>query len=60
MPEDFKYDVFLSHSSEDKPVVRPIAERLKKDGLKVWFDDGHVEGSPAWFINASSLPANHK
>jgi hypothetical protein len=39
MPDEFKYDVFLSHSSKDKAVVCPIAERLRKDGLKVWFDE---------------------
>jgi len=27
----FAYDVFLSHSSKDKAVVRPLAERLRKD-----------------------------
>jgi WD40 repeat protein/GTPase SAR1 family protein len=42
MPEDFKYAVFLSHSSKDKPVVRPIADRLTKDGLKVWLDDWEI------------------
>ena len=31
----FPYDVFLSHSAKDKPVVRPLAERLRQDGLKV-------------------------
>jgi hypothetical protein len=36
---EFAYDVFLSHSSKDKPVVRDIAERLRKDGLRVWFDE---------------------
>ena len=35
----FNYDVFLSHSSKDKTVVRPLAERLRHDGLKVWFDE---------------------
>ena len=39
MPEDFQYDAFLSHSAKDKTVVRPLAERLRKDGLKVWFDE---------------------
>ena len=39
MPDEFEYDVFLSHSSKDKAVVRPLAERLQKDGLKVWFDE---------------------
>ncbi|MBI3418381.1 MAG: toll/interleukin-1 receptor domain-containing protein [Verrucomicrobia bacterium] len=34
-----KYDVFLSHSAKDKAVVRAVAERLRKDGLKVWFDE---------------------
>jgi small GTP-binding protein len=36
---DFKYDVFLSHSAKDKSVVREIAERLRNDGVKVWFDE---------------------
>jgi small GTP-binding protein len=36
---EFPFDVFLSHSSKDKPVVRAIAERLRKDGLRVWFDE---------------------
>jgi len=32
MSDDFKYDVFLSHSAKDKAVVRPLAERLWQDG----------------------------
>jgi len=39
MAEDFKYDVFLSHSSKDKDIVRAVAERLRADGLRVWFDE---------------------
>jgi hypothetical protein len=39
MSEPFDYDVFLSHSAKDKAVVRPLAERLRKDGVKVWFDE---------------------
>ena len=39
MSDEFPYDVFLSHSAKDKPVVRDVAERLKKDGLRVWFDE---------------------
>jgi len=35
----FPYDVFLSHSAKDKAVVRPLAERLRQDGLKAWFDE---------------------
>ena len=33
MPDEFQFDVFLSHSAKDKAVVRPLAERLRKDGV---------------------------
>jgi hypothetical protein len=39
MPSDFPYDVFLSHSAKDKAVVRELAERLRKDGITVWYDE---------------------
>ena len=39
MPDNFAFDVFLSHSSHDKSIVRPLAERLRQDGLRVWFDE---------------------
>ena len=32
MPDEFPFDVFLSHSAKDKAVVRPLAERLRADG----------------------------
>lgn len=36
----FKYDVFISHASEDKDLVaRPISNALSKYGLNVWFDE---------------------
>ncbi len=38
----FKYDVFLSHSANDKDVVREIANRLKSDGVRVWFDEWEI------------------
>jgi hypothetical protein len=38
--EPREYDVFISHASEDKvEVVRPLAEALRSDGLKVWYDE---------------------
>lgn len=50
MPDAFQYDAFLSHSAKDKAAVRPLAERLRKDGLKVWFDE--------WVLKAGdSIPA---
>ena len=56
MPGEFTYDVFLSHSAKDKrskpptlmhdtggnAVVRDVAERLRKDGLRVWFDEWEI------------------
>ena len=42
-PTRYRYDVFLSHSSADKPVVRELAERLKAAGLRVWFDDWLIQ-----------------
>jgi small GTP-binding protein len=42
MSDQFSFDVFLSHSSKDKPVVRKLAERLKADGLRVWFDEWEI------------------
>ena len=38
----FTHDVFLSHSAKDKAVVRAVAERLKADGLRVWFDEWEI------------------
>jgi WD40 repeat protein len=42
MAEQFLFDVFLSHSSKDKDIVRDIAERLRNDGIKVWFDEWEI------------------
>ena len=50
MSDEFSFDVFLSHSSKDKTVVRAVAERLRADGLRVWFDE--------WVLKADdSIPA---
>jgi WD40 repeat protein/GTPase SAR1 family protein len=43
MTKKFNYDVFLSHSSKDKHVVRELAERLRADGLRVWFDEWIIQ-----------------
>jgi hypothetical protein len=35
-----KYDVFISHASEDKDeIVRPLANELINNGLVVWYDE---------------------
>lgn len=43
MAETFKYDVFISHSSKDKPAVRELAERLKANGLRLWLDEWEIK-----------------
>ena len=43
MSKAFEYDVFLSHASADKPAVRELAARLKRDGLKVWLDEWIIQ-----------------
>ncbi len=50
MPEFLPYDVFLSHSSKDKHVVRSLAEKLRSDGLRVWFDEWEI-------LPGDSIPA---
>jgi small GTP-binding protein len=42
MSDQFAFDAFLSHSSKDKAVVRSVAERLRADGLSVWFDEWEI------------------
>ncbi|MCB9317415.1 MAG: TIR domain-containing protein, partial [Lewinellaceae bacterium] len=39
----FDYDVFLSHSQKDSPTALDIAERLRKDGLRVWLAEWELQ-----------------
>ena len=39
---DYIYDVFISHNSQDKPIVKDLANRLEADGLKVWLDEWEI------------------
>jgi hypothetical protein len=36
------YDIFVSHSSDDKSIAEKIALRLRADGLQVWYDDWEI------------------
>ncbi len=42
-PTEFRFDVFLSHNSKEKPQVRRLAERLRAAGLQVWFDEWIIQ-----------------
>jgi hypothetical protein len=37
--EDCEWDAFISHASEDKPFVAPLARALQRRGLRIWYDD---------------------
>lgn len=40
MMEDKKYDLFISHASEDKDeIVRPMATILERLSVRVWYDE---------------------
>jgi nucleotide-binding universal stress UspA family protein len=43
-----QFDVFLSHSSKDKPTVRKLAEELETRGLKVWLDEWELVPGRPW------------
>jgi len=43
VPEDFEFDLFLSHSAKDKTMVRELAARLKHDGVRVWLDEEQIK-----------------
>jgi hypothetical protein len=43
MANDFPFDVFLSHSAKDKAVVRDVAARLQRDGVRVWLDEEQIK-----------------
>jgi len=38
--EEKKWDIFISHASEDKvTVARPLAAALRRAGVRVWLDE---------------------
>lgn len=39
----FEYDVFICHSSRDKPIIEDIIKNLKKEGITYWVDAEQVE-----------------
>lgn len=50
MPDDIRFDVFVSHCATDKEGVGPFADRLRAAGPKLWFDEWELEP-------ADSIPA---
>jgi hypothetical protein len=48
LPDKPDFDTFLSHNSEDKPVVRELAEKLVERGLKPWLDEWELVPGRRW------------
>lgn len=49
MTDGQAFDVFLSHSSLDKPVVEALAHRLEDDAhVKPWLDEWHLVPGDPW------------
>jgi hypothetical protein len=46
MPDEF--DVFLSHNSQDKPLVEEIGAQLRGKGLRVWLDKWELRPGFPW------------
>ncbi len=42
------FDVFISHNSKDKPMVRQLAEALRQRGFKVWLDEWELVPGRPW------------
>jgi WD40 repeat protein len=43
-----RYDVFLSHSSADKPAVEEIAHKLREKGVEPFLDKWHLVPGKVW------------
>ncbi|MBS0264910.1 MAG: TIR domain-containing protein, partial [Planctomycetes bacterium] len=43
MSGPFEFDLFLSHSNQDKPTMRKLAKKLAKDGIRVWLDEDVIQ-----------------
>jgi hypothetical protein len=42
------FDVFLCHSSTDKPAVRSIADQLQGEGVLPWLDEREIRPGSRW------------
>ena len=43
-----RFDLFLSHNSQDNESVRKLAEHLRNRGLSVWLDEADLTPGESW------------
>jgi hypothetical protein len=41
------YDLFISHTAEDRDFVRSLADALRRKGLSVWYDEAQIHSGDA-------------
>ena len=54
----FRYHVFLSHSSTNKPAVEELAKRLVREGIEPWLDRWNLIPGVAWQRAVETALAN--
>jgi CBS domain-containing protein len=60
MVPEKQWDVFVSHATEDKPIVRQIAVELKKMGYAVWYDEWTLKIGDSLFLTINRGLANSR
>jgi len=41
-------EIFLSHSSVDRPFTKKLADVLRRHGIPVWYSDANILGAQQW------------
>ena len=56
MTQQRTFDVFLSHNSKDKLMVRQLARALEARGMQVWLDEWELVPGRPWQEAISGYP----
>ena len=41
-------EVFVSHSSMDRPFVNRLVDVLRRHGVPVWYSEANIQGAQQW------------
>jgi tetratricopeptide (TPR) repeat protein len=44
----YHFNLFINYASEDRPLAKWLAEKLRDAGFIVWFDRQNIEGGDGW------------
>jgi tetratricopeptide (TPR) repeat protein len=60
LPSSFQLTIFLCHGSADKPKVRDLYSRLRRDGFVPWFDEQNLHPGQDWHVEIpQAVRASH-